>query len=759
MTTPERVSNAERASRAADDPYSWLQAVDAAAASPPAGVRFQSPPHSGGASSGKSGTGVGFEGGVGEVRGETGDSGKVRVRVVDMESDRLCYAPIGSTGQKVCLAPLLGDGVCSKYKTHKGAPGSWKAAGEPFYVIPLSSEAPDVACLAPILPVTAVFWVMDTKSLREDVHTPAGWAPLFGLYGSRRIGDEGDSVPMSPERADLLTKTPIKLSLGPYRGSPMKVELATAGLDKPTDECVAALVTDVASLNDTLYVAAKKTMEAELEQTAAIEGVADKVNMIQKELGDRGSSTVPTLWAGVGAANDAARVALDRAKEEIKEVRAENQDLRGVVTRQADDLQAALAVMRSLGERLETTESRLLLVANHQRRGGVVPRDDLDSVSTAGADGLQALARRVLALEEAGFSRSGEGGCGGGACRFTADRSAQLTRIGDQVSALEIAIKSEAVSVGQVVLKDLAEAKAYADMAGLPEEMEAFQGVAHLAIQPLLLLDLVHAVKLAPESNTVSKIKNQQTVGMTDFEAVAARSISNLIPALFGNGLKADELSELPTYESFHEPNTIHGSLLDLVMTGITEVEASVNQQIEDAQVKAGAKLMLRSCLAESKSFVHELFTFMRRFHERYTPVLPPKEVWAILQYLVRAIFDDLRRKMTAASGVKWGDAHRSSVNAGKLLWSTFQVLKEARTFVFDYAAGWEGHPTLSPAINKFLLKNVVMKPTLEVFKLDVELAKRDASEAKKLAEAARGAVARGQGDAAKKANKDKGQQ
>jgi hypothetical protein len=74
------------------------------------------------------------------------------------------------------------------------------------------------------------------------------------------------------------------------------------------------------------------------------------------------------------------------------------------------------------------------------------------------------------------------------------------------------------------------------------------------------LLDLVHAVKLEPESNTVAKIKNQQMVGMKDFEAISAKFISNLIPALFGNGLKADKLLELPTYEPFNEPGTVHGS-------------------------------------------------------------------------------------------------------------------------------------------------------------------------------------------------------
>jgi hypothetical protein len=130
------------------------------------------------------------------------------------------------------------------------------------------------------------------------------------------------------------------------------------------------------------------------------------------------------------------------------------------------------------------------------------------------------------------------------------------------------------------------------------------------------------------------------------------------------------------------------------VTAGIAEVEAAINQQSEDAQVEARAKLMLSSCLLESKLFVMELFTFMRRFHERYSPALPPKEVWSILQYLSRVVISDLRRP---ASGVKWGDTHRSPTNGGKLLWATYQVIKASRVYVVDYAAGWEGHPMLSP--------------------------------------------------------------
>jgi hypothetical protein len=687
----------------------------------------------------------------GKVKEVAEDEGKVRVVEVDMAKRTVCCAPIGGMGQRVCIAPLTAAGICSKFKTHKGVPDAWKATGGTLYVIPESYRSPDVACLAPFLSKPAVS-KEDRESFRIDEKTVAKWSVCFSAIIGKG-GEEGRA--MSPERAALMTKTPIKLALASNRRSPLKIDLVSMGLDEPSDRCVAALVQDIQKVNDAIFDVGSDRMGAERNQSAALARIADRLNMVQAELGDRGSTMVPTLWAGLGTAQDAAQEALNRSKVEVEKVRAENEVLHGLVSRQSTELRAAETRAALIADRLEALEGRVILTDKRVMTCANLLRGAEGPRAPAPEDGLRALARRIELLEGSGVPGRG-GGDGGDTCRFTLERSAELTRLGNHVSALELAIESDSVSVGQVVLKDLEAAKAYAVKASLPDEAEAFLGVAHLAVQPLLLLDLVHAVKLAPETNTITKIKNQQTVGMTDFEMVAAKSISNLIPAMFGNGLQTDELSALPTYDSFHEPGVIHGSLLDLVMTGITDVEAAVNQQVEDAQIGASAKLMLATCLAESKVFVIQLFAFMRLFHERYALVLPPKEVWAILQLLVRAILQDLRGKMTAASGVKWGDTHRSPFNAGKLLWATFQVLKTARTYVRDYAAGWEGHPTLSPAINKFLLKNVVMKPTLAVFMADLEQVKKDAADAKRPADAARGAAARGQGDAAKKANKDK---
>jgi hypothetical protein len=165
---------------------------------------------------------------------------------------------------------------------------------------------------------------------------------------------------------------------------------------------------------------------------------------------------------------------------------------------------------------------------------------------------------------------------------------------------------------------------------------------------------------------------------------------------------------------------------------------------------------MLNKCLSESSKFCDKLLGFMKRFYERYCKVLPPKEVWTMLQYLVRAVVADMRRQLLPAIGIKWGDSHCTTGNAAKLLWSSFMAIKTARTYFNDYGVGWEGHPTLSPAINKFLLSNVVMKPLLDKFMDELVLSKKESCEAKRIAEA-KAAVGRAYGEAAKKAGKPAG--
>jgi len=725
----------------------------------------ESPPRTAGVFSGKSVIDGGAEGGFGVFGEDFGkededdeDEVKVPIQLVNLTKRTLCCAAFGIGKQRVCMLPLDGDGFC-QYRSHKGPPASWKAhAPGSIYVI---TQPPPgrAACLAPVLPSSG--WSdKDAKYYVTQELTVKKWAALFATHtfgGPATSPDpSGSGKPMSPDRAVMLTKTPVKVSFGQSTMKPAeKVELQSTAFDKPGDKVVAALLEDVRALAEVSDDQAIGKKDVAKEQATAIRRIAAHVNMLQATMGDPGSTGAPTLYAGVNMALDGAKQAVDMAKAEVKKVKDDNAVLHELVRHQRADLDRLTVTVEGMVKALAATDSNLG-VANGRWKAVYKAQQALGGALVKDAPSL--LERRVAALEGAvGAGRQPGLGCVG-QCAFTAEKAAHLTRLSTQVSTLETAVKSNVITLSTVSLGDLQAAKSWVvEMGGSEESPGAFVDVAHLAMQPLLLLDLVHAAALAPDSKTVTSIKNQQQVGMTDHEAVAAKSLSNLIPALFGNGLKANELSALPTYDSLFENHDGTEPLVDLITAGITDVETGVIQLIAEAPISATAGLMLNKCLSESSKFCDKLFDFMKRFYERYCKVLPPKEVWTMLQYLVRAVIGDMRRKLLPAIGIKWGDSHRTPDNAAKLLWSSFMAIKTARTYFDEFGVAWEGHPTLSPAINKFLLSNVVMKPTLDKFLEELALSKKEATEAKRIAEAAKAAVGRAHGEAAKKAGKPAG--
>jgi hypothetical protein len=339
----------------------------------------------------------------------------------------------------------------------------------------------------------------------------------------------------------MLAKTPVKVSFGRATMKPAeRVELQSTAFDKPGDKVIAALLEDVRALAEVSDDLAVDKKDVAKEQATAIHRIAAHVNMLQASMGDPGSTGAPTLYAGVNMALDGAKQAVDLAKAEVKKVKVKNAVLQELVGHQRADLDRLSAVVEELVKAVTATDLNLA-VANgrwkavykaQQVRGGALP-----------TGGMSPLEKRLTTLEgvvEAG--RVPGLGCVG-QCGFTAEKAAHLTRLSTQVTTLETAVKSNVITLSTVSLGDLQAAKSWVvELGGSEEAPGAFVDVAHLAMQPLLLLDLVCAATLAPDSKTVTSIKNQQQVGMTDHEAVAAKSLSNLIPALFGNGLKNMEL-------------------------------------------------------------------------------------------------------------------------------------------------------------------------------------------------------------------------
>jgi hypothetical protein len=163
---------------------------------------------------------------------------------------------------------------------------------------------------------------------------------------------------MSPDRAVMLTKTPVKVSFGRATVKPAeRVELQSAVFDKPGDKVIAALLEDVRALAEVSDDLAIKKDVAN-EQATAIHRIAAHVNMLQASMGDPGSTGAPTLYAGVNMALDGAKQAVDLAKAEVKKVKIENAVLEELVGHQRADLDGLMVVVQGLVKDLGVANGR-----------------------------------------------------------------------------------------------------------------------------------------------------------------------------------------------------------------------------------------------------------------------------------------------------------------------------------------------------------------------------------------------------------------
>jgi hypothetical protein len=329
----------------------------------------ESPPRTVGVFSGTSVIGGGAEGGFGVFGEDFGkedededDEVKVPIQLVNLSKRTLCCAAFGIGKQRVCMLPLDGDGFC-QYRSHKGPPSSWKTHAQGSIYVIVQPPPGRAACLAPVLPSSG--WSdKDAKFYVTQELTIKKWVALFATHtfgGPATSPDpSGSGKRMSPDRAVMLTKTPVKVSFGRATMKPAeRVELQSAIFDKPGDKVVAALLEDVRALAEVSDDQAIDKKDVAKEQATAIRRIAAHVNMLQASMGDPGSTGAPTLYAGVNMALDGAKQAVDMAKAEVKKVKVENAVLQELVGHQRADLDRLTIVMEGLVKAIAATDSNL----------------------------------------------------------------------------------------------------------------------------------------------------------------------------------------------------------------------------------------------------------------------------------------------------------------------------------------------------------------------------------------------------------------
>jgi hypothetical protein len=263
-----------------------------------------------------------------------------------------------------------------------------------------------VAFLSPVLPVKSVP-EEDRKAFMAIERTVAEWCNVFATAGCKEARDTGKKL-LHPGRAAALSKTPIKLTFEEARSNPEMIKLESLAMDRPTDPFLLALMTDVSGLGGAIFDVSSDMSVTARNQSAAIERVAGRVNFVQVELGDRGSSRVPTLWSGVGEAYEMAQLAWDSMSQEARKIGDENARLTRTVNSLEDELRSSLATMTRLADRVKRaegwaaeTDKRLKILVNLQQPT-VNLGSPMSESSTLGEEEVRALKERVRAHRVSG---------------------------------------------------------------------------------------------------------------------------------------------------------------------------------------------------------------------------------------------------------------------------------------------------------------------------------------------------------------------
>jgi hypothetical protein len=196
-------------------------------------------------------------------------------------------------------------------------------------------------------------------------------------------------------------------------------------------------------------------------------------------------------------------------------------------------------------------------------------------------------------------------------------------------------------------------------------------------------------------------------------EFTIGKSYGLVLPALLGTGVHNNELSALSDFESWDSYGVVTESARTKIDRGLVAAWNKLEPVIDRELLADKAKLLLVTLAQETRAFLGSLFDWMSAYYRRYTQqgAMTPTEAWELVQYLVCAIFKDLREASYSASTIKFGSASRTGDTAGRIFWSVLRM----HGIMQDYVRlKFEGHPSIAPALNKYLLQKVTMKTHLE---------------------------------------------
>ena len=631
----------------------------------------------------------------------------------------MCGAQFGTGGLKVCLATLTEAGACPRAPRHttKKMPSSWVGlldqGHDGLYVLPVSAGRPEEAHADPVLPVSYVpaagrpaFEAM-SMNVRE-------WGDLFALKAGSEVSVAHvplDPTELEPGSARKFARTPLKAHFSetleqydPLSPPEVVLETDTDPLGVPP-----VVIKDLRTIHD-----AVRGLQGDASQDRVygqsvgkfVEALNVKTNLLVNLVGDPGTSGFPTAWAGIHEAMDSA----EAAKTEV------------------GDLQVALARMEaSFEERLTASmiasEARItakLDAAALRASGAAIDSmfppamlDELARIATSGGtsdprvDRLVAEVARLLAA-------SGPAGTGLRDLEvMVEDRLdvrfepflAELARVQGEVTRVSARGDAEMILVGDVAVSCLAEVVDLVTANGLA-------GFPFLFQSPITLLEIAWHHYMNPPLDPLGQAEKERKLGLTPTETAVQQSFQNFLPSAFGDGKVAHKLSRCGNLAAWKSKDFTSTSLSLELRVAVRQAVQSLRVDIKLAGLNARITHMLIRSVEESEAWVILLIDFITKFSSDYdeSTSMGSEAVWALVQFLVRACFDEFNLCKRGADTIRFGSACRTPELTARVLWAGFKM----HGVVHSYPEiDWEGHATLSPAISKFLLVGVAMKADL----------------------------------------------
>ena len=447
-----------------------------------------------------------------------------------------------------------------------------------------------------------------------------------------------------------------------------------------------------------------------------VEAAVLKQNMLGLMMGEPGNTDGPTAWSGIYEANglaSEAQYAAIQVSDKIAHLEKALHETEDKWERRFEAMEARMQASLISGPKdafdkllPPSMRNALAMLARSGANPRVEPVADIGALVDSRVDG------RMEVLQAA------------------------LAQLGTEVRRMRTVGESGAIEIGDVILSSQMEAQTFVHNNGLENYPYLFHSVT--TFMEVLRQSLSGG---GGGGDLLSQDYNERRLGLSRIETAVAESYVNTLPSALGDGKTANKLSKCATFADWHTNDYSQTSVSAELRDHLNEtVELLKNEISLNREVSDRARHMLVRSVEESATFVDRMITWISEFYQKYeTSTTMGKEgVWSLVQFLVRAMFDEFNGCKTNVRNQRFGDKCRSPEATGRVLWACFQMHQIARSYP---SKGWEGHSTLSPAINKFLIIKVSMKTDLEILEKQIQVLEKKLGSIGHQAQRAQGAA------------------